>query len=144
MTGSQHLIETESRRLLLDCGLFQGRDEETGPKNAHFGCGPRKLDAVILSHSHIDHCGNLPGLVKAGYEGDIYCTRATADIAGMMLRDSAKIQKEDAAYRSEKENPNLPRDVSKLRASLGKFRGVTPSPPKRKATVAMFTSPRAR
>lgn len=104
VTGSQHLVETESRRLLLDCGLFQGRDEETGPKNARFHCAPRRLDAVILSHAHIDHSGNLPGLIKAGYEGDIYCTRATADIASMMLRDSAKIQKEDAAYRSAKEN----------------------------------------
>jgi metallo-beta-lactamase family protein len=108
VTGSQHLIETDSKRVLLDCGLFQGREDETRPRNEHFNCRPRKLDAVILSHAHIDHCGNLPGLIKAGYKGDIYCTRATADIAGMMLRDSAKIQKEDAAYRNKKRGPGDP------------------------------------
>lgn len=102
VTGSQHLIETDTKRILLDCGLFQGRDDETRPKNAKFHCTPRKLDAVILSHAHIDHSGNLPGLVKAGFSGPIFCTRATADIATMMLRDSAKIQREDAAYRAKK------------------------------------------
>lgn len=102
VTGSQHLIETDSRRILLDCGLFQGADEETRPKNERFHCTPRKLDAVILSHAHIDHSGNLPGLIKAGFDGPIFCTRATADIATMMLRDSAKIQREDARYLAKK------------------------------------------
>ncbi|MEQ9409894.1 MAG: MBL fold metallo-hydrolase [Fuerstiella sp.] len=105
VTGSQHLIETDSRRLLLDCGLFQGREEDTYPRNRHFHCNPRHLDAVILSHAHIDHCGNLPGLVRAEFDGPIYCTRATADIATMMLRDSAKIQREDAAYKAGKAGP---------------------------------------
>lgn len=108
VTGSQHLIETDSRRILLDCGLFQGRDEECLPKNQKFHCKPRSLDAVILSHAHIDHSGNLPGLVRAGFEGSIYCTRATADITTMMLRDSAKIQREDAAYRAKKAKPGDP------------------------------------
>ena len=103
VTGSQHLIETDTRRILLDCGLFQGRDQDTRPRNAHFKCDPKQLDAVILSHAHIDHCGNLPGLHKAGFrKGPIYCTRATADIAQIMLRDSAKIQSEDARYLSKK------------------------------------------
>lgn len=103
VTGSQHLIETDSRRILLDCGLFQGRDSETRPRNEHLRCRPRKLDAVILSHAHIDHCGNLPGLYKAGFQqAPIFCTRATADIATIMMRDSAKIQEEDARYLSKK------------------------------------------
>lgn len=102
VTGSQHLLETDSRRVLLDCGLFQGRDSETRPKNERFLCQPRKLDAVILSHAHIDHCGNLPGLYKAGFRGPIFCTRATAEIAGVMLRDSARIQEEDARYLARK------------------------------------------
>jgi len=103
VTGSQHLIETDSIRLLLDCGLFQGRREEARPKNERFRCTPQKIDAVILSHAHIDHCGNLPGLFKAGFRGPIFCSRATADIATIMLRDSARIQEEDARY--EKKNP---------------------------------------
>ncbi|MCA9058838.1 MAG: MBL fold metallo-hydrolase, partial [Planctomycetaceae bacterium] len=102
VTGSQHLIETETNRILLDCGLFQGRFAEVRPKNEQFECNPRKLDGVILSHAHIDHCGNLPGLRRAGYRGPIFCTRATADIATLMLRDSARIQEEDAQYRSRK------------------------------------------
>lgn len=108
VTGSQHLIETDSRRILLDCGLFQGQDEVAAPRNHQFLCRPRQLDAVILSHAHIDHCGNLPGLVKAGFFAPIYCSRATADIATLMLRDSAKIQREDAAWRSKKAGPDVP------------------------------------
>ena len=103
VTGSQHLIETDSRRILLDCGLFQGRSDETRPKNERFLCTPRKLDAVILSHAHIDHSGNLPGLYKAGFRGPIFCTRATADITSIMLRDSAHIQQEDARYAAKKQ-----------------------------------------
>jgi len=102
VTGSQHLIETDSVRLLLDCGLFQGREEETLPKNQHFRCKPSKLDAVILSHAHIDHCGNLPGLYKAGFRGPIFSSPATADIASIMMRDSARIQEEDARYERRK------------------------------------------
>lgn len=103
VTGSQHLIETDSRRILLDCGLFQGRDAETRPRNEHFRCRPAKLDAVILSHAHIDHCGNLPGLYRAGFRREpIFCTRATADIASIMMRDSANIQEEDARYLTKK------------------------------------------
>jgi metallo-beta-lactamase family protein len=102
VTGSQHLIETDNLRLLLDCGLFQGRRSETHSKNAHFRCDPKTLDGVILSHAHIDHCGNLPGLYKAGFRGPIFCTEATADVADIMLRDSAGIQAEDAKYLSRR------------------------------------------
>lgn len=102
VTGSQHLLETDSIRLLLDCGLFQGRRDDVRPKNERFRCTPQKIDAVVLSHAHIDHCGNLPGLYKAGFRGPIFCSSATADIAAIMLRDSAKIQEEDARYASRK------------------------------------------
>lgn len=87
VTGSQHLIETSTARILLDCGLFQGRSDETLPKNENFRCTPQKLDLVILSHAHIDHCGRLPALCKAGYRGPIVSSHATADIAAIMLRD---------------------------------------------------------
>jgi metallo-beta-lactamase family protein len=102
VTGSQHLLETEQARVLFDCGLFQGDEAEMQSRNSRFRCRPGKLDAVILSHAHIDHCGNLPGLVRAGYNGPIYCTPPTADIAAIMLRDSARIQEEDARYTARK------------------------------------------
>jgi metallo-beta-lactamase family protein len=108
VTGSQHLIETKHLRVLLDCGLFQGRRAESRAKNVQFRCEPKKLDGVILSHAHIDHCGNLPGLYRAGYRGPIFCTRATADVAGIMLRDAAKIQEEDARYLRRHRQPGQP------------------------------------
>ncbi len=109
VTGSQHLIETKTRRLLLDCGLFQGQRAESREKNESFACGPQNLDALILSHAHIDHCGNLPGLFKAGFRGPIFCTPATADVAAVMLNDSVRIQAEDARYIRKKLGPDHPR-----------------------------------
>ena len=102
VTGSQHLIETDSRRILLDCGLFQGRREETYLKNSQFAYPPESLDAVFLSHGHMDHCGNIPRLYSKGYRGPVFCTSATADIAEIMLKDSARIQQEDARYLERK------------------------------------------
>ena len=102
VTGSQHLIEAGDRRILLDCGLFQGHRAESRAKNEQFHCRPAELDAVILSHAHIDHSGNLQGLYKAGFRGDVFCTAATMDVAQLMLEDSAKIQEEDARYLAEK------------------------------------------
>lgn len=109
VTGSQHLVETEHRRILLDCGLFQGRREESRRKNETFHCQPAKLDALILSHAHIDHCGNVPGLYKAGFRGPIFCTPATAEIATTMLLDSVRIQAEDARYLSRHLQAGHPR-----------------------------------
>ena len=100
VTGSQHLLETDTLRILLDCGLFQGRRAEAYAKNRHSACAPSQLDAVILSHAHIDHSGNLPGLFRAGFRGPIYCTSATADLAAVMLKDGLHIQQEDARYLS--------------------------------------------
>ena len=108
VTGSQHLVETDTLRVLLDCGLFQGRREEAFAKNLTFRCTPQTLDAVFLSHAHIDHCGNLPGLYKAGFRSPIYCTAATADVAAVMLRDSARIQAEDAEYMARRLGPAAP------------------------------------
>ncbi|MFN2273394.1 MAG: MBL fold metallo-hydrolase, partial [Anaerolineales bacterium] len=102
VTGSQHLIEVNGSRLLLECGLFQGRRSETYKRNRNFPFGPAGIDAVILSHAHIDHSGNLPHLVKHGYEGSIYATAATADLADVMLRDSGHIQEADAMYLNKK------------------------------------------
>lgn len=102
VTGSQHLIETDSRRILLDCGLFQGHREESYLKNSRFAYKPQTIDAVFLSHGHMDHCGNLPRLFSKGFRGPIFCTSATADIAEIMLKDSARIQEEDARYLARK------------------------------------------
>ena len=101
-TGSMHLIETDRQRILLDCGLYQGRRAEAADSNAHLPFDPKSLAHVILSHAHIDHSGNLPTLVKNGYAGEIHCTPATHDLANLMLRDSAHIQEQDAAYLNQK------------------------------------------
>lgn len=95
VTGSAHLLEIGPHRLLLDCGLFDSDRIDPSSPNRQFGFDPRTLDAVIVSHAHNDHIGRLPCLVKAGYNGPIYTTPATADIASVMLRDSARIQNED-------------------------------------------------
>lgn len=102
VTGSQHLLEINGHRLLLDCGLYQGRREETYSRNLNFAYDPRKIDAVILSHAHIDHCGNLPNLVQDGYEGPVYATHATADLASIMMADSGRIQESDAEFVNKK------------------------------------------
>ena len=101
-TGSMYLIEVGGKRLLLECGLFQGRREESMERNRKFPFDPARVDAMVLSHAHIDHCGNLPNLCRQGYDGNIYCTFATRDLAAVMLEDSAEIQRDDAAFVSKK------------------------------------------
>ncbi|HNJ12961.1 MAG TPA: MBL fold metallo-hydrolase, partial [Anaerolineales bacterium] len=102
VTGSQHLIEVNGSRLLLDCGLYQGKRADTYERNLNFSHDPRKVNAVILSHAHIDHAGNLPNLVKQGFEGPIYATRATVDLASLMISDSGHIQESDAEFVNKK------------------------------------------
>lgn len=102
VTGSQHLLEVNGHRLLLDCGLYQGRRADTYSRNLNFAYDPRTVDAVILSHAHIDHSGNLPNLVKNGFEGPIHATRATVDLAAIMLADSGRIQESDAEWLNKK------------------------------------------
>lgn len=101
-TGSMYLLEVNHQRLLLECGLFQGRRGESTERNRNFPFDPRQIDSVILSHAHIDHCGNLPNLCRQGFEGNIYCSFATRDLASIMLEDSAQIQRDDAAFVSKK------------------------------------------
>ena len=96
VTGSQFLVHGGDRRVLVDCGMFQGSPEETARNRMPFSYPPGSLDAVLLTHAHLDHCGRLPALVAAGYTGPFYATAATADLAAIVLRDSAKLQEEFA------------------------------------------------
>jgi metallo-beta-lactamase family protein len=98
VTGSAHYLHVNGYDILLDCGLFQGRRKQAVHINRSFALPPNKLDAVVLSHAHIDHSGNLPSLFKLGYEGPVYATSATADLAKLMLMDSANIQESDVHY----------------------------------------------
>lgn len=98
VTGSMHEVHVNGERYLLDCGLYQGRRREAFERNSHFPFSPASVNAVLLSHAHIDHSGNLPTLVKDGYTGPIYATPATADLCEKMLADSAYLQEKDALF----------------------------------------------
>ncbi len=102
VTGSKHLLEINGHRILFDCGMFQGRREESARKNRSFGFAANTIDAVVLSHAHIDHSGVLPMLRKQGYRGRIYTTPATRDLCSVMLLDSANIQRRDAEWLAKK------------------------------------------
>ena len=98
VTGSQHLLTINSKKILLDCGMFQGHRKETFEKNRQFTYDPSGIDVMLLSHAHIDHCGNIPNLVRKGFNGHIYTTSATVDLCQIMLRDSAYLQERDVTY----------------------------------------------
>ena len=96
VTGSKHLITLKNgKKILLDCGLFQGMGRDTEALNRTFGFDPLEVDAMILSHAHIDHSGLIPRLVKQGYPGRIFCTDTTVDLCKLLLEDSAEIQESD-------------------------------------------------
>ncbi|MBI1999621.1 MAG: MBL fold metallo-hydrolase [candidate division NC10 bacterium] len=114
VTGSQHLLEFDGTRLLLDCGLYQGRRQEANERNRHLPFDPRQVDAMILSHAHIDHSGNIPTLVKQGFRGSITCTPATRDLCSVMLRDAAHIQEADADFLNRKHADQLQEPVVPL------------------------------
>nr|MBN1230224.1 MBL fold metallo-hydrolase [Anaerolineae bacterium] len=102
VTGSQHLVEVNGKRILLDCGLYQGKRAESYKRNKNFPFDPASVDVLVLSHAHIDHSGNIPNLVKNGFRGDIICTFATRDLCSVMLRDSGFIHERDAEYINKK------------------------------------------
>lgn len=114
-TGSQHLLEVNGRRILLDCGLYQGSRQHAYEVNCcfpHFD--PKDIDIVILSHAHIDHSGNLPNLVRSGFTGNIYATHATRDLCQIMLADSARIQESDIDWLNKHRRKNGLGDVTPL------------------------------
>ena len=103
VTGSKHLVSLNNgKKILLDCGMFQGMGKETDGLNRNFGFNPEEITCVVLSHAHIDHSGLLPKLVKEGFKGKIYATRATIDVVKVLLQDSAYIQKQDIYFLNKK------------------------------------------
>lgn len=109
-TGSMHLVECGGKKILLDCGLLQGKRKESFEQNRNLPFNPREIDAIILSHAHIDHSGRIPALVRQGYRGPIYATPATRDLVDVLLRDSAFLQEKDVEFvnkRREKQGKNL-------------------------------------
>jgi metallo-beta-lactamase family protein len=130
VTGSMHLIEVNDRRVLLECGLYQGRRAETYERNLNFPFDPASIDAVVLSHAHIDHSGNIPNLAKNGFRGNIWCTLATRNLCTFMLMDSGHIQEQDVEYVNKKRKRDGQPPVEPLytqadvQACLNQFVGV--------------------
>jgi len=135
VTGSMHLLSTDRDRILLDCGMYQGRRKETAEKNHVLPFDPAMLTNMVVSHAHIDHSGRIPLLVKKGFNGHIYCTRATADACAYLLPDSAHIQESDAEYlnyktvrsalsrmRPDKDNGTSKKDLKEIKRLLKKGR----------------------
>ena len=102
VTGSRHLVEVNDKRLLVDCGLFQGPKKNRLKNWEPFPVEPSSIDAVMLTHAHIDHIGFLPAIVKEGFRGPIYCTKATAELAGILLPDTGHLQEEEAKWANKK------------------------------------------
>src|SRR5450755_1835873 len=99
VTGSKHLLTLSiGKKVLLDCGMFQGLGKETDILNRTFGFESKDVDVMILSHAHIDHTGLIPKLVKEGFSGTIFCTPATKELTAVLLEDSAMIQEDEAKY----------------------------------------------
>jgi metallo-beta-lactamase family protein len=121
VTGSQYLLDTGDARVLIDCGMFQGSPNETVRNRLPFAYDPREIDALLLTHAHLDHCGLIPHLVANGFDGLIHMTSGTVELAGLVLLDSAKLQIEFAkrAARRERHHHHLPRDAEADLRSAG-------------------------
>lgn len=117
VTGSKHLLDTGAHRILVDCGVFQGRREESREKNEKFPFDPASIDVCVNTHGHLDHCGNYPLLVRRGFGGEILSTAATRDVAKLVMSDSARIQEADAAF-VEKRQRKFPRPNRKAQPPL--------------------------
>ena len=104
VTGSKHILEIDGHQIMIDCGAFQGKRQLSDTKNRDFDIAADKLDAVVLTHGHDDHCGLLPVLTKKGFTGNIYATPATRDIANLVMMDSARIQARDAEFLAKQAN----------------------------------------
>ncbi|GIX29847.1 MAG: MBL fold metallo-hydrolase [Porticoccaceae bacterium] len=102
VTGSCHLVECAGKRILVDCGLFQGGRDLTAANTTPFGFDPAAVDVLLLTHAHLDHCGRLPLLAKRGFRGEVVCTAATRDLAKLVLLDAAHLQEEEARWRNRK------------------------------------------
>jgi len=130
VTGSCHLVEVSGRRLLLDCGLIQGRAEDEARNHEPFPFDPRSIDAVILSHAHIDHSGRIPLLIKSGFSGPVYTHRASRDLCRIMLKDAAYLSERDAQWANRKrERKHLPPidalyTVADAQIAMSQFKGV--------------------
>ncbi|MBQ9431376.1 MAG: MBL fold metallo-hydrolase [Kiritimatiellae bacterium] len=133
-TGSMHLVEANGLRILLDCGIYQGHRKEAFERNRKMPVDPKTIDAVILSHAHIDHSGNLPTLARHGFRGKIYCTPATRDLCDVMLRDSAFLQQRDLEVvnkKRAKQGKNLFEPLYEIRDVDAIMRHFEPEPLKR-------------
>ena len=128
VTGSKHVITFNNKKILLDCGMFQGRRKEAEKKNRELGFDAKEIDAVLLSHAHIDHSGLLPYLVKSGYKGPIYTTHATRDLCNHMLADSAYIQEREIEWLKKKKKKPVTKEalytMDDAQETLKLFHGV--------------------
>lgn len=102
VTGSRYLLEVDGRRILVDCGLFQGYKQLRERNRADFPVPPDSIDTLLLTHAHLDHSGYIPALVRNGFRGKVHCTPATSDLCGLLLRDSGHLQEEEAKYAKKK------------------------------------------
>jgi metallo-beta-lactamase family protein len=124
VTGSQHLVEINGHKLLLDCGLFQGKRKESFERNRNEFCPSGEIDCLVLSHAHIDHSGRIPCLVRNGFSGNIFCTSATRDLCAVMLMDSAYLQEKDVEYVNRRRQRNGQRPFEPLYTKMDVAKGM--------------------